>query len=169
MAMHDASMEDVFEQQIVHRMTHDAHGSSQLLSKAPVRLEGQHVDWAVKRSSARSAGACRQAPTESLVRRLEMAESLSGHERSRTWVDQDASRTTSGSPAETPQAASAPAPAPPQQPLRDASVPDRLPAAHEITSVRWCISFVHGALKASTDSKDSVKHVLVSSCTMLFY
>lgn len=82
-------------------------------------------------------GPCRQAPTESLVRRLEMVESLGAPSSGRAWSDRAGSR--GGSPAMSPTrnpGALPPSLGLPPASLGDGGIPDRMPSADELTSVR---------------------------------
>lgn len=79
----------------------------------------------------------RQAPTESLVRRLEMVESLGAPSSGPAWSERAGSRggSPSRSPTRNPGALSHSAGLPPGS-FGDGNIPDRMPSADELTSVR---------------------------------
>ncbi|CAL8460642.1 g172 [Coccomyxa elongata] len=89
----------------------------------------------------------RQVPTESLVRRLEMAESLGAPSSGRAWSDRAGSR--GGSPSKSPTrnpGALTPSLALPPASLGDGGIPDRMPSADELTSVRQVVDATYAVL-----------------------
>ncbi len=80
----------------------------------------------------------RQPPTESLVRRLEMVESLGAPSSGRAWSERAGSRggSPSRSPTRNPSALSPSAAALGPGSFGDGGIPDRMPSADGLTSVR---------------------------------
>ncbi|EIE25400.1 hypothetical protein COCSUDRAFT_46702 [Coccomyxa subellipsoidea C-169] len=89
-----------------------------------------------------------QQPTESLVRRLEMVESLGAPSSGRAWSERAGSRggSPSRSPTRNPSALSPSAAALGPGSFGDGGIPDRMPSADELTSVRQVVDATYAVL-----------------------